>query len=163
MKYYTYEKTDDLLLIRLSKKGRFWYRLNRLLVVTGLSLAAAWILSSEVNVIEHKKLQYWILFIIVFILLTFFFSFKSYQSLRVDKKKDVFVVNESVVLERINPLHLYRREIISAEAGGVYTIKLKYMNRNYDLLRGVGNRDALEIMELLIVFLEQDPETPGIQ
>lgn len=163
MKYYTYEKTDDLLLIRLSKKGRFWYRLNMLLAVTGLSLAVTWILGSEFNLIEHNKFQYWILFIIVFILLTLFFSFRSYNSLRVDKKKDVFVVNGSTVLERTNPLHIYRREIVSAEGGGTFTIKLKYLNRNYDLLRGVSDSDALEIMELLIVFLEQDSETPGVQ
>jgi hypothetical protein len=37
------------------------------------------------------------------------------------------------------------------------------MNRDYDLLRGVGDKDALEIVELLFAFLEQDPETPGVQ
>lgn len=162
MKYYAYEKSDLQLLIHLSKKGLFWDRLNTVLVTLGLSMTASWILSTKVNLFEDQKLQFWLFSLVLFMLLFLFFSFKRYSSLQVYKKNDVFVINRSIVLERKSPLHIYRREIVSAEGSGTNTIKLSYLNKEYDLLRGVGDKDALEIVELLIGFLEQDSLKTGL-
>lgn len=157
MKNFKINKTTDLLIIKRNFRGLLALRSNIVLSVLVLSTALAFVLNLNIERINNKTIQFWvILSICILIACAFFYSSFFEKAISLRKLELGYKINNQFLLSE-DIVSITVEEYVSSEAiTGNGTIKIKSIGNSIVLLRGVSLRECEEIVQELLEFLKLD-------